>query len=631
LKAFASWFFKYIITPLIATFVIGFILSSLKIAPLFYLAYPIYVVGGSFIALIVIAAIGLWGWHRERLKKFRKIFSVYKSVSRLKPADFGIFTYNDYYVKRESDTAIEESLNESGLAFITGVPNIGKTRGAYEAVKTFKDWYVMKPPYEKVEINNLKFPFFKKKVILLFDDLEKFLGKFNLDELIDSVKRNSKDLRIIATCRSGKEYEQVEGQKEMLALLSRCTKNKAEPRRLVEKEERLLAKQIGRKWEELNSDGTPGSIVYDLSEMKKRYNRLRDQSKIILYVLKLLREAVIFIWREELVKRIAAGELFQLKIEKYKWNQLLGELEKEGFIGKSGGYLMIAHDSYLDDEFISNFKVSGNTLIELKEELFTLGEAEGLFHLGTCFYTRKNLEEALDCLKRAIKISPDIAEAHNNLGILIKNLKRFEEAEKEYREAIRINPDYADAHNNLGVLLDDLKRPEEAEKEYREAIKIKPNVAEPHYNLGNLLDDLNRPEEAEIEYREAIRINPDYAEAHNNLGILIKNLKRFEEAEKEYREAIRINPDYANAHYNLGNLLDDLNRPEEAEIEYREAIRINPDYAEARTNLGILCQALGKLQEAKIELLGARDIFKKQGREEDVRLADNILKKLENQ
>ncbi|PKP56543.1 MAG: hypothetical protein CVT88_10080, partial [Candidatus Altiarchaeales archaeon HGW-Altiarchaeales-1] len=166
--------------------------------------------------------------------------------------------------------------------------------------------------------------------------------------------------------------------------------------------------------------------------------------------------------------------------------------------------------------------------------------------------------------KKKIPIEKDAREFLNR-GNLFYNLNEFEEAEKEYRKAIRINPNYAGAHNNLGLLLQNLKRYKEAEKEYREAIRINPNLAGAHYNLGRLLQNLKRYEEAEKEYKEAIRINPNLADAHNNLGVLLQNLKRYEEAEKEYREAIRLNPDYAGAHNNLGVLLQNLKRYEEAE------------------------------------------------------------------
>ncbi|HCP16095.1 TPA: hypothetical protein DIT23_00885 [candidate division WOR-3 bacterium] len=49
--------------------------------------------------------------------------------------------------------------------------------------------------------------------------------------------------------------------------------------------------------------------------------------------------------------------------------------------------------------------------------------------------------------------SKDESKKHFEKGneYYIKGL--YEEAEKELRETIRINPDDADAHNNLGVLL----------------------------------------------------------------------------------------------------------------------------------------------------------------------------------
>ena len=64
---------------------------------------------------------------------------------------------------------------------------------------------------------------------------------------------------------------------------------------------------------------------------------------------------------------------------------------------------------------------------------------------------------------------------------------QLDEAIAGYREAIRLEPDYAEAHYNLGIALQDKGQLDEAIAAYREAIRLKPDSAEAHYNLGNAL------------------------------------------------------------------------------------------------------------------------------------------------
>ena len=53
----------------------------------------------------------------------------------------------------------------------------------------------------------------------------------------------------------------------------------------------------------------------------------------------------------------------------------------------------------------------------------------------------------------AIKLKPDYAEAHNNLGNALFAKRKIEEAISHYKMAIKFKPDYANAHNNLGIAL----------------------------------------------------------------------------------------------------------------------------------------------------------------------------------
>ncbi|CAD6490910.1 MAG: Tetratricopeptide repeat protein [Candidatus Argoarchaeum ethanivorans] len=237
-------------------------------------------------------------------------------------------------------------------------------------------------------------------------------------------------------------------------------------------------------------------------------------------------------------------------------------------------YNLPIFDEEGEDEIRERIKVD-NYLLEIVKEDYK--KAELYMSLALSYLKLQDFDEGNEYFEKALRIRERLNDTfgmsidYARLGNFYTFKKNYNEAIKYLKEAIRINPDDAEAHNNLGLLLKDLKRFNEAEKEYREAIQINPYLAEAHGNLGILLYNLKRFDEAEKEWREAIRINSDYAWSHYNLGILLYNLKRFDEAEKEWREAIRINSDFAEAHGNLGILLSETERPEEAVKELETA------------------------------------------------------------
>lgn len=61
------------------------------------------------------------------------------------------------------------------------------------------------------------------------------------------------------------------------------------------------------------------------------------------------------------------------------------------------------------------------------------------------------------------------------------------EAEAEYRAAVKLKPDHAQSHVELGNALLSRGEPAEAAAEYREAAKLNPDYAEAHCNLGQVL------------------------------------------------------------------------------------------------------------------------------------------------
>ncbi len=171
-----------------------------------------------------------------------------------------------------------------------------------------------------------------------------------------------------------------------------------------------------------------------------------------------------------------------------------------------------------------------------------------------------------------------LATRHHRAG-------RPAQAERIYREILRLQPNNAAAHNNLGSAFKGLGKLDEAVASYHKALAIKPDYAKAHINLGYALQGLGKSDEAVASYRKALAIKPDYAEVHNNLGYALQDLGKSDEAVASYHKALAIKPDYAEAHNNLGNALQDLGKSDEAVASYHKAIAIKPDYAKAHLNL----------------------------------------------
>jgi predicted O-linked N-acetylglucosamine transferase (SPINDLY family) len=225
-------------------------------------------------------------------------------------------------------------------------------------------------------------------------------------------------------------------------------------------------------------------------------------------------------------------------------------------------------------------------------------QVDALHLLGIIARQTGHLDLAIECFRAAIRLRPDFAEAHNNLGNAFAQQAKWVEAAASYLEALRINPVFAEAHNNLGNALRHERKLEEAIVCFRQAIKLHPNYADAHVNLGSTLLDQRQFEEAAACFRRALVIQPFHAPAHSNLGNALRELGQLQKAEASLCFAVEIQPKNATFRYNLGIVCARQGNLDEAEDCYRQAIKLNPDYAKAHLNLGGLLRDLGQLDEA---------------------------------
>ncbi|WP_136524499.1 tetratricopeptide repeat protein [Geomonas ferrireducens] len=146
---------------------------------------------------------------------------------------------------------------------------------------------------------------------------------------------------------------------------------------------------------------------------------------------------------------------------------------------------------------------------------------------------------------------PDLAEAHNNLGLALLDQGMDAEAEASFRRALELNPGLADACNNLGTLLVSRGAHVAAVPLFRRALALNPGYLPAYANLGSCLQVLEEPAQAVALYREAIARDPRFFEARVNLGTAYQDLMQPHDAIATYEELLAMAPERPDAHWNL--------------------------------------------------------------------------------
>jgi protein O-GlcNAc transferase len=207
--------------------------------------------------------------------------------------------------------------------------------------------------------------------------------------------------------------------------------------------------------------------------------------------------------------------------------------------------------------------------------------------LGVYFEETGRAEDAETCYRQAITLAPAFTEALLNWARLIRR-RDPGEARRLMREAIRIEPDYAEAHRELGWELIELNRLEDAERSLRLSLELKPQQAWARIYLGHLMRRRKDLDSAEQEYMRAAIDAPLWSLPLRQLGLLYSNLNRVKDAERCLTNAYTHEPtDEGNA-FQLARFYLKTGNIDDAQTWISRAIAIAPDdqeFLEFRTLL----------------------------------------------
>ena len=112
------------------------------------------------------------------------------------------------------------------------------------------------------------------------------------------------------------------------------------------------------------------------------------------------------------------------------------------------------------------------------------------------------------------------AEIANDRALEYWNRDRFDDAIAQWEEALRIDPQVAEIHHNLGNAYAHQKLPDKAIESLKQALSIDPTLVEAYNKLGCIFYDQGNRELAISNWNEALKVDPDFREALHNLHLV---------------------------------------------------------------------------------------------------------------
>ena len=174
------------------------------------------------------------------------------------------------------------------------------------------------------------------------------------------------------------------------------------------------------------------------------------------------------------------------------------------------------------------------------------GQAKELLEKGKELYRNDQDDQAVEAFQAAIRLDPDLAEAHFRLGLGYEALGKTEEAEAEYKKAVASfkkyledNENDSEAHYNFGQTYAGLGQYSEAIREYRLATRLKEDDPDIYYDLGVAHTKLAQYDAAAAAFSKSLEIDPDNFRAQDGLTEAKDGIKRIRTGRKHQEDLLK--------------------------------------------------------------------------------------------
>ena len=219
--------------------------------------------------------------------------------------------------------------------------------------------------------------------------------------------------------------------------------------------------------------------------------------------------------------------------------------------------------------------------------------------LGTAWFLLGELEKSETCLKAALKLEPIKFSAWKSLGDLLSDQGKEEEANKAYKKALSTNSKYSDLSKAMTLV----KKGQvgEAEKIYKQILKDDPTNVDALRLLGLLATKGGALDQGIMILKKCTEIAPDYALAWENLANMYRQKEGYENLDKSiycFKKATQLRPQWAEGWAGLGTVYTRSSLHEEGIDAYQKSIGIKENQPRVHLSIGHVYKTTGQQEKS---------------------------------
>ncbi|HNV69385.1 MAG TPA: tetratricopeptide repeat protein [Candidatus Ozemobacteraceae bacterium] len=321
------------------------------------------------------------------------------------------------------------------------------------------------------------------------------------------------------------------------------------------------------------------------------------------------------------------GQIYQLNKQweqaVYEFSQALSLKPNDAFVLEKLAEVMVeknelerARDLY-QEALSHQFHPEPSTMVAQARVLYKLGrtaamkpildeilrlapdQPDALYLYALVRSSEKDIDGAIDLLKKVTTLHPERWEVWFELGRLLQSLDRNEEALAAYIKASPNASDQAGIWNTIGVLLTNQKDFEGATKAFKKAVSFDYSDPQIQANLRAVQKKVESTCRRIIEKaNELLAANPNELSAYIELGHAYELLDRPEDALMSYQRLLSIKSDSIEGLAAYARLLKSRGKMRMAMRCYREILKLQPNHFDARLQLVRTGLNLGHINEA---------------------------------